>query len=53
MKNKYMSPNTIVVAVAVQKHLMETSNVKIQEGSKGFSNSLSRESNSSWDDDEE
>ena len=53
MKNKYMSPNTIVVTIAVEKHLLDTSNMKIQSGSKGFGSTLSRESNNSWDDEEE
>ena len=52
MKNKYITPSTEVVFVAVEKHLLETSNMQIQSGSQSFSNTLSREGGSSWDDED-
>ena len=53
MKNKYISPSTRVVSVIVKKHLLEYSNMQIQQGNKTFGSTLSREGGSSWDDDDE
>ena len=54
MKSIYVVPGVKVVKLTMGKHLMEASNMRIQEGSKSFSNSLSREGRSNdWADDEE
>ena len=51
MKKAYINPDTQIVAVVVEQLLDSTSSFAVQEGSKGFSNSLSR-SGSNWDDED-
>ena len=51
MKKVYIIPNTLVVKVETQKMIADSANLNAGE-SKTYHSSLSREGNSSWDDED-
>ena len=51
MKKVYIIPNTLVVKVETQQMIAESMN-KDSVNTKSFGSSLSREGNSSWDDED-